>query len=318
MKRVLSLTALPEPLRARLQASGLEVVERPEGELNDAGVAALVAGFEGLLPLLIHRVGEETLAAAPDLRVVANCAVGVDNVDLAAARRQGVVVTNTPGVLTDATADLAWALLLALARRLVEADAAVRATGFTGWRPDAFVGRSLAGSTLGVVGAGRIGRAVLARAVPFGMRRLYASRSPLPAEVEADLGAERRTLGDLLAESDFVSLHVPLTDVTHHLIDAQALAAMKPASFLINTSRGPVVDEAALAAALAAGRPTGAGLDVFEHEPGVHPDLVGRSDVVLLPHIGSATAETRFRMAELCVEGLEAVLVAGTRPHNAV
>jgi glyoxylate reductase len=322
-KRVLVLSDLPAALHERL-AAACEVVARPSGELDEAAVAALAAaaaeagGLDGLLALLIQRVGERVFQAAPGLRIVANCAVGVDNVDLAAARRRGVIVTNTPGVLTEDTADLTWALLLAAARRVAEADAYVRAGRFTGWRPDAFLGRSLAGATLGVVGAGRIGRAVLARAAAFGMRRIYASRSPLPAAVEAELGAERRALPRLLAEADFVSLHLPLTADTHHLIDAAALAAMKPGAFLINTSRGPVVDEAALAAALASGRLAGAGLDVFEREPAVHPDLLAQPAAVLAPHIGSATGATRFRMAELCVDALVALLAHDRRPEHAV
>jgi glyoxylate reductase len=300
---VLVLAPLAAELSRRL-AAVCEVVERPSGELDEAAVAALVPGFDGLLALLVHRVGEAVFAAAPTLAMVANHAVGVDNVDLAAAARHGVVVTNTPGVLTDDTADLTWALILAVTRRLVEADAYVRAGRWTGWRPDLLIGRSLTGATLGVVGAGRIGQAVLGRAAGFRMRLLYASRRPLPAEREAALGVARRELPELLAEADVVSLHVPLGPETRHLIDGPALARMKPTAVLVNTSRGPVVDEAALAAALAAGRLGGAGLDVFEEEPRIHPGLMERPDVVLLPHVGSATAETRFRMAELCVEDL--------------
>jgi glyoxylate reductase len=324
-KRVLVLSELPEPLRERLGAA-CDVVARPSGVLDEAAVAALAAetaaaapaGLDGLLTLLIHPVGERVFAAAPDLVIVANCAVGLDNVDLAAARRRGVTVTHTPDVLTDDTADLTWALLLAVARRLVEADRAVRAGRFDGWRPDGFLGRALAGSTLGVVGAGRIGRAVLGRAAGFGIRRIYASRSALPAAVEAELGAERRALAALLAEADFVSLHLPLTADTHHLIDADAFAAMKPGSFLVNTSRGAVVDEAALAAALGAGHLAGAGLDVYEHEPAIHPDLLTHPGVVLAPHIGSATVATRTRMAEMCVQALIARLTLGRRPAHAV
>lgn len=321
--RVLVLVEPPDELRARLEAR-LEVDVRPAGELDEEEVAARLADtgdgppFRGLLPLLIHRVGERVFRAAPDLDVVANMAVGVDNVDLAAARRHGVTVTNTPGVLTDDTADLALALLLAVARRIVEADRYVRAGRWTGWRPDLMVGRSLTGRSLGVVGAGRIGRAVLARAAAFRMRLLYASRTPLPPEVEAELGAERRDLPDLLAESDFVSLHVPLDDATRHLLDADALARLKPGAILVNTARGPVVDEAALVAALDSGHLGGAGLDVFEEEPRVHPGLLDRPDVVLVPHVGSATAATRFRMLELAVEGLLAILADRRLPTHAV
>jgi glyoxylate reductase len=314
---VLALAPLPAELARRLGAV-CEVEERPSGELAEAEVAALAPGFDGLLSLLIHRVGERVFAAAPELAIVANHAVGVDNVDLAAAERHGVVVTNTPGVLTEDTADLTWALILAVARRVVEGDAFVRAGRWRGWRPDLLIGRSLTGATLGVVGAGRIGQAVLERAAGFRMRQLYASRSALPAERAAALGAERRELPELLAAADVVSLHVPLAAATRHLIDAAALARMKPTAFLVNTSRGPVVDEAALAAALAAGRLGGAGLDVYEEEPRVHPGLRELPNVVLLPHVGSATAETRVRMAERCVEDLRAFRGEGRRPERAL
>ncbi len=306
--RVLVLTALPATLRERLEAV-CEVEVRPADDLGEAEVAARLGdGFDGLLTLLVHQVGERVFTAAPRLAIVANHAVGVDNVDLEAAERHGVVVTNTPGVVTEATADLAWALLLAVSRRVVEGDAFVRAGRWTGWRPDLMVGRSLAGATLGVVGAGRIGQAFLERAAGFGMRLLYASRGALPPRREAALGVERRSLEELLATADFVSLHVPLGAATRHLIDAAALARMKPTAVLVNTSRGPVVDEDALAAALVAGRLGGAGLDVFEREPEVDPRLRELPNVVLLPHVGSATAETRFRMAETCVEDLVAFL----------
>ena len=329
--RVLSLTELPPELAARLE-DGAELVVHPEGELSDREVAARLGreggegaagsegeGFDGLLALLIHEVGETALSRAP-LRIVANCAVGVDNVDLDAARRRGVAVTNTPEVLTDDTADLTWALILAVTRRVVEGDRFVRDGRWRGWRPDLLLGRSLGSLTLGVVGAGRIGRAVLARAGVFGVRRLYASRSALAPEVEAELGAERRTLEDLLAEADVVSLHVPLTESTRHLIDGEALDRMKPGAYLVNTSRGPVVDEAALAAALdpESGHLAGAGLDVFEHEPEVHPRLRELPGAVLLPHVGSATAETRRRMKELCVESLRQALIEERSPERRV
>jgi glyoxylate reductase len=251
--RVLALTELVPQLRARLE-SVCELTVRPAGELTDAEVAARVPGFDGLLSLLTHRVGKATFAAGR-LVIVANCAVGVDNIDLAAARAAGVVVTHTPGVLTEDTADLTWALILAVTRRVAEGDRFVRSGRFAGWRVDLLLGRSLASLTLGVVGAGRIGRAVLARAAAFSMRRLYASRTALPPQVERELGAERRPLSELLAQADVVSLHVPLTDETRHLLNARALARMKPGAYLINTSRGSVVDEAALAVALDGGRP---------------------------------------------------------------
>ena len=316
-KRVLVLADIPTALRLRL-AEALEVVVDPLGVVSEAEVAARAAGFHGLLPLLVHPVGERVFAAAPGLEIVANCAAGLDNVDLAAARRRGITVTHTPGVLTEDTADFTWALLLAATRRVVDADAFVRRGAFRGWDLNLFQGRSLRGATLGVVGAGRIGQAVLARARAFGLRSLYHSLERLDAAREAELAAEWRELDALLAESDLVSLHVPLTPETRHLIDERRLALMKPGAFLVNTARGPVVDEAALAAALGAGRLAGAGLDVFEREPAVHPDLLAAENVVLAPHLGSATAETRFRMAELAVESLLDQLAAGRRPRLAV
>lgn len=331
MPRILSLTDLPDALATRLR-DGADLVVCPEGPLTDSQVAERLASaggtqgdpgdggpFDGLLSLLVHEVGPRSLAGG-SLRIVANSAAGVDNVDLDAARKAGVRVCNTPGVLTEDTADLAWALVMAVTRRLIEGDAFVRQGRFEGWRPDLLLGRSLGSLTFGVVGAGRIGRAVLRRAAAFCPRRLYASRSALSPEVEAELGVERRSFEALLAEADVVSLHVPLTDATHHLLDREALGAMKPGSFLVNTSRGPVVDEAALVAALDPdnGHLAGAGLDVYEHEPEVHPGLLELPQVVLLPHVGSATAETRGRMKELSVTDLRRVLIEGREPVHPV
>lgn len=316
-QRLLVLADIPLALRERLAAS-LEVVVEPLGVAVEEEIAARVPGFHGLLPLLVHPVGERVFAAAPSLEIVANCAAGLDNIDLAAASRRGVTVTNTPGVLTEDTADFTWALLLAVMRRVVEADAFVRRGDFAGWDLNLLLGRSLGGTVLGVVGAGRIGQAVLRRARAFGMRGLYTSLERLPAAVEAELGAEWRELDALLAEADVVSLHVPLTESTRHLVDRHRLARMKRGAFLINTARGPVVDESALAEALDSGHLAGAGLDVFEREPSVHPGLLGSDRVVLAPHLGSATAETRFRMVELAVESLLEHFVAGERPRLAV
>lgn len=277
-------------------------------------LARFLAGAEGALTLLDNPVTDEVLAACPSLRVVANCAVGYDNVDVDAARRRGVWVTNTPDVLTEATADLTWALILAVTRRLLEGDALVRAGRFTGWRLDLLLGRGLQGQTLGVVGYGRIGRAVARRAAAFGMEVACATRTP-PESAEPPVRVV--SLDRLLADSAVVTLHLPLAPETRHLIDAGRLRRMRPGAYLVNTSRGPLVDEAALVAALEAGHLAGAGLDVYEHEPKVHPGLVGRPDVVLLPHVGSATAETRAAMAELAARNLAAVL-EGREPPTAV
>ncbi|HTM20232.1 MAG TPA: D-glycerate dehydrogenase [Kofleriaceae bacterium] len=276
------------------------------GRMDRAALLAAVPGADGLIALLTDRVDGELLeVAGPQLRVVANHAVGVDNVDLAACTRRGVVVTNTPDVLTEATADLTFALLLAAARRIVEGDALVRGGRWTGWEPTQHLGLDVAGATLGLVGLGRIGTAVARRAGGFGMTVIHHSRS---GGVPFD---------ELLVTSDFVSLHCPLDATTRHLIDAAALARMKPTAILVNTARGACVDEAALAEALAAGRIAGAGLDVFEAEPRVHPGLLASPKVVLAPHAGSATTSARSRMGAICATAVRAVL-EGQRPPTVV
>ena len=278
----------------------------------------VVRGKDGLLTLLTEVIdGQVMEAAGPQLRVIANMAVGYNNIDVKEASRRGVAVTNTPGVLTETTADLAWALMLAVCRRVVEADRFVREGRFTGWSPTLFLGSDVWGRVLGVVGMGRIGRAVARRARGFQMQVLYFSRRRLPPSEEQELGAQYRPLEALLRESDVVTLHVELNETTRHLIDRRALALMKPTAFLINTSRGPVVDEAALVEALREGRLAGAGLDVFEREPELHPGLAELPNVVLLPHIASASLDTRSRMARMAAENLLAAL-AGRRPAHIV
>jgi glyoxylate reductase len=246
--------------------------------------------------------------------VVANVAVGFDNIDLAAARARGVWVTNTPDVLTEATADLTWALILAVTRRLVEADSFLRSGRWQGWALDLLLGSGLQGRILGIIGFGRIGRAVARRAPAFGMEVVYSDPDESTA---SDLPARRLTLDELLQLSSVVSLHCPLNAETHHLIDERRLARMRSDAYLINAARGPLVDEAALLRALESGRLAGAGLDVFEHEPELQPGLVDCSNVVLLPHVGSATEETRSAMAELAARNVLAVL-AGERPPTPV
>jgi glyoxylate reductase len=266
-----------------------------------------VAGRDGLMLMLTDRVDDELLdAAGPQLRIVANYAVGVNNIDLDACRRRGVVVSNTPDVLTEATAELMIALVLALLRRVAEGDRLIRRGERWVWGPNLMLGRGLGGLTLGLVGHGRIGQAVERLAVGHGMRVAWSSR---------DRG---QPLDTLLADSDVVSLHLPLTEETHHLIDAAALGLMKPTAVLVNTSRGPIVDEGALVEALADGRIAGAALDVFEHEPEVHPGLLELENVVLVPHLGSATQVTREAMGMLCVDALRAVVLEGRVPPNAV
>ncbi len=304
---------LPEPIPAEL-ARSFDVTAHP-GDLPPTREELLAgsAGRDGLLVTPLERIDAELLdAAGPRLRVVANHAVGYDNVDVAAATARGVVVANTPGVLTRATAELTLTLVLDLLRRVTEGDRFLRRRGPWIWSPVFMLGSGLDGKTLGIVGLGRIGRAVAQLGEAFGMRVVYASPRPQQAPWK------RLELAELLARADVVSLHCPLTPETRHLVDAQALAAMRPSAVLVNTTRGPVVDEAALVDALRAGTIAGAALDVYEREPEVHPGLLELEQVVLSPHLGSATVETRVAMGRLCVEALEAVLLDGRCPANAL
>ncbi|MGB6390989.1 MAG: D-glycerate dehydrogenase [Candidatus Acidiferrales bacterium] len=272
---------------------------------------------EGLVCQLSERVNGELLDAGPKLRIVATVSVGFDNIDLAACTARRVVATNTPGVLDDTTADLAFALMLAVARRLVEGDVWIRSGAWPGWAIEQHLGADVWGKTLGIIGFGRIGQELARRAGGFKMRVIYNTRTRVSSEIERELKAQFVDRDTLLRESDFVSLNVPLTPETRHLISRDALAKMKRNAFLINTARGPVVDEAALVEALAAGTIAGAGLDVFEREPEVHPALMSMKNVVLAPHIGSATVETRTRMAVTAVNNVAAYF-AGRRPPNAL
>lgn len=272
--------------------------------------------FVAAVPLLSRWMGGTEFKRLPKLRVVANCAVGYNNVDLVAAEMRRIVVTNTPDVLTAATADLTWALILACARRLLAGVDMVKTGNWTGWHPQMLLGLELEGATLGIVGAGRIGQAVGKRALGFGMRIKYASRTP-KAEFERATGASRLELKPLLRESDVVTLHVPKTPETQGMINADTLALMKPGAILINTSRGDLVREDAVAAALEEGRLGAAGLDVFADEPDIHPRLRAAPRTVLLPHIGSATLPTRRKMAETAVANVRAVL-AGAPPLTPV
>ena len=314
-EKVLVTREIPEAGLRILEPFDVTVMhERPpeRGELLDA-----VRGASGVLSTATETMdGEAMDAAGEGLRVIANMAVGYDNVDVAAASERGVVVTNTPGVLDETTADVAFMLLLAAARRLGEGERLLRAGRWEWWGPKQLMGRDVWGKQLGIVGFGRIGQSVARRAKGFGMQILYHNRSR-KEEAEQELGARYLELDELLETADFVSIHTPLTDETSHLIGAEELAKMKPEAVLVNTSRGPVVDEAALADALAEGRIFAAGLDVYEEEPTVHPKLLELENVVLAPHIGSASVETRDRMAVLAAENLAAVL-RGEQPENPV
>jgi glyoxylate reductase len=262
-------------------------------------------------------VDAELMDAGAGLKVIANYAVGFNNIDVQAATERKIPVCNTPDVLTNASADFAWTLLMAAARRLIEGDAMTRAGQFTGWGPELLLGVEVFGKTLGIVGAGRIGQAVAKRALGFDMRTLYYNRSRLPHSVEQELNMEYADLETLLKESDFVSLHCPLTPETRYLIDAEELELMKPTAILINTARGPVVNETALVHALRDKVIWGAGLDVFEDEPALKPGLAELPNVVLAPHIASAATETRAKMADMAVDDVLAVL-SGRRPKNLV
>jgi len=277
-----------------------------------------VRGRDAVLCLLTDKIDDSVFeSAGTNCKVFANYAVGYNNIDLDAAKRRGIQITNTPGVLTHATADLAWTLLFATARRLVEASDHIRSGQWNGWGPMQFVGQDITGATLGVVGAGRIGREFALKSSGFGMKVLYTSPRANP-DLEQKLGATKVELDELLKQSDFVALHVPLKPETTHLIGARELGLMKPTAVLINTARGPVVDEAALFEALKSRKIFGAGLDVFENEPAVYPGLLELPNVVALPHIASATHATRDKMATMAVENLLAALDGHTPPNALV
>jgi glyoxylate reductase len=272
---------------------------------------------QGLLCLLTDNISAEIMDEAKNLKVISNYAVGFNNIDVKAATERGIPVTNTPGVLTETTADLAWALLMATARRVVEADAFMRKGAYKGWGPMLFLGGDVYGKTLGLIGMGRIGSAVARRAVGFNMRILYYDMNRLPEDEEKTLNLEYADFDEILRSSDFVSLHVPLVPSTKHLIGTRELSLMKPTSYLINTSRGPVVDEKALVEALRSKKIAGAGLDVYENEPEMAPGLAQLESVVLLPHIASASVDTRTKMGTIAACNLMTGL-AGELPANCV
>ncbi len=301
---VLLTRKLPAPVMVHLE--GHARVERLGGEMSHRDLVSAIAGAHALIAMVTDQVDREVIHAGLELRVVANVGVGFNNIDVAAARERGIVVTNTPDVLSRATADLAWALILGITRRVGEGERMLRRGAWSGWAFDQLLGMELAGKTLGVVGFGRIGREVAARAAAFGMHVVHTGRS-----------AGSLPLDHLLSTADVVSLHVPLTTETRHLIDQSAFARMKRTAFLVNTARGPVVDEAALVWALKNRLIAGAALDVYEEEPLVHPELLSFENVLLAPHLGSATIETRTAMADLAVRNVIAVL-SGEAPVTPV
>ncbi len=307
--RIVVTRRIPGPALDVLRAAGETWVSPDDRPLSAAELHDAVAGAAAVVTLLHDRVDEAFLdASGPALRIVANVAVGFDNIDVAATAARNVIVTNTPGVLTDATADIAIALVLMATRRLGEGERLIRSG--TPWAFDLFfhLGSGVQGKTLGIVGLGQIGQATARRARVLGMEIVYTAPRPAPTGVEAELGARRLPFEELLERADVVSLHCPLRPDTRHLVDAAALARMRPGAFLINTTRGPVVDEEALVEALRLGTIAGAGLDVYEREPAVHPGLLALENVVLIPHLGSATVETRTAMALLAARNVAAVL----------
>lgn len=317
MQSIFVTRALPGDGLNRLRADYKVTVYPLDRNITKGELLTYVKDCSALISMLSDPIDADVLAAGKNLKVVANYAVGFNNIDIEAATERGIAVINTPDVLTEASADLAWALLLAVSRRVLEGDAITRAGKFRGWAPELLLGMPVYGQTLGIIGAGRIGQAVARRAKGFGMRILYHNRNRLPVEVEQEFDMAYASLDEILTESDFITLHCPLTPETRHLIGAEELAKMKPTAILINTARGPVVDEEALLKALQDKRIFGAGLDVYEREPLLTPGLSELPNVVLTPHIASADVRTRLAMVDMVVEDVLAVL-ENRRPRNLV
>jgi len=315
--RILVTRRLPSSVLAKLEAAGGVDLYTGDSAIAPDELRARVADKNALVSLLTDAIDRTVIDAAPKLKVIANVAVGFNNIDVAYATSRGVVVTHTPDVLTESVADFTWALILSITRRLAEGERVVRSGAWKGWALDFMLGSELRGKQLGLVGLGRIGRAVAARAPAFGMRVAYTSRGAGTGASPGVSGAESMSLDRLLLTSDVVSLHVPLTSDTRHLIDKRALTRMKRSAYLINTARGPVVDEAALAWALQQHLLAGAALDVYENEPAIHADLPRLENVLLVPHLASGTTETRTAMADLAIENVLAVL-AGRSPLTPV
>ncbi len=300
---------LPDPGSNLLVDLGFEVRANEEDRpLTREELMVGLNGADALLCMLSDRIDVEVLDAAPSLRVISNYAVGFDNIDVASARQRGIEVTTTPGVLTDATADLAWALLLSAARNLGAGERMVRAGEWTGWAPTQLLGEPIRNQTLGIVGMGAIGQAVARRAQGFGMRIVYFNRNRVAPEIESSLGAEFVALDDLLTRSDFISLHAPLNEQSRHMVDSLAFSLMKPTSVLVNTGRGALIDEAELVNVLRERRIAAAGLDVYEFEPKITEGLLSLDNVVLAPHLGSASTLARGDMVRLCCENIAEVL----------
>jgi glyoxylate reductase len=312
--RVLLMHPILDPGPAILAEAAEVINYPPDRPLDEPSIRQVAEGCLGIVTLLKDPIREVVLST-PGLKIVSNVAVGFDNIDVAAATAHKVMVTNTPGVLDDSTADFAFTLLMAVARRIVEADNFTRQGKYEGWEIDLMLGTDVHDATLGIIGIGRIGRGMAHRAKGFNMRVLYYDPNPLMPEVERQLGATRADMKRLLAESDFISVHTPLTKDTLHMLSTPQFASMKRSAILINTSRGPVVDEAAMVQALESHQIAGAGLDVYEREPAVHPGLIGLPNVVLAPHIASGTVRTRSEMSSMAARNM-ATAVRGGRPPN--
>ena len=315
--RILITGRLPDEVVLPLENRYVMEINQEDRPMDHRILLQSISDKEGLLPMITDCIDEELLERASNLKMIANFGVGYNNIDIKAASRRGIMVSNTPGVLTDATAEIAFALILSVSRRLVEGDRMTREGRFKFWAPMFFLGHEVTGKTLGIIGMGKIGKAVAQRARGFNMRVLYYNRRRIDPTEEKELTAEYADLDSLLTMSDFVSLHVSLNEDTKHMIGMKELALMKSTAYLINTSRGPVVDEKALVTALNDGKIGGAGLDVYENEPALTPGLTELDNVVLLPHMGSGTIETRIRMAAIAVENLIAGL-EGAAPPNIV
>lgn len=310
---------IPGDSLEKLKASGHEVVISDLGRaLTTEELLKGITGVDAIMSLLTDKIDGDVMdAAGPQLKIISNYAVGFDNIDVEAATKRGIIVTNTPSdEVNEAVAEHTWALILAITRRIVEADEAARSGAYKGWEPDIFLGHSIIGKTLGIVGLGRIGSMVARRAQGYKMTVLYTKREPDP-EAEKELGVKFVPLDELLAQSDIVTLHVPLTDETRHMINKETLAKMKDRSFLINTARGPIVEENDLVQALRHGHLSGAALDVFDNEPDISPELIAMPNVITTPHIASATWEARGKMGEQAVAAILDTL-SGTKPQNMV
>lgn len=318
MAKVAFTYEIPEIAEKILLNEGFDVwVNREDRTLTHEEIIELAKKNDALVTLLSDRIDEEVINAGKDkLKVISNYAVGYNNIDVGAAKEAGIFVTNTPGVLSDATADLAWALLFAVARKIIESDKFVREGKFIGWRPKLFLGYDIKGKTLGIIGMGRIGKEMAKRAKGFEMNVLYNKRNKLSEREEKELGVKYATLEELVKISDYISLHTPLTDETYHLLDEKEFSMMKPNVIIINTARGPVINEKVLIKYLKEGKIAGAGLDVYEEEPKVPQELIELDNVVLTPHTGSATYETRDNMAKMVAENVISALKGEVPPNN--